>query len=137
MSLPLDASGDITDSDRVSWRWPRDTPYVPSPLLYGDMLYFNKLNNAVLTCLEAKSGQPIFESVRLPSLTNIYASPVGAADRVYLVGRDGTTLVLKRAAMLEVLATNQLDDSFDASPAIVGKQLLLRGQRHLYCLESR
>lgn len=137
MSLPLDASGDITDSDQVAWRWHRDTPYVPSPLLFGDWLYFNKLNNAVLTCLDVTTGKPIFESVRLPSLTNIYASPVGAADRVYLVGRDGTALVLKRAATLEVLATNKLDDSFDASPAIVGKQLFLRGQRHLYCLESK
>lgn len=137
MSLPLDATGDITGSDRIAWRWERDTPYVPSPLLYGDMLYFNKLNNAVLTCLDAKTGKPILESARLPSLTNIYASPVGAADRVYLVGRDGIALVLKRAATLEVLATNKLDDSFDASPAIVGKQLFLRGQRHLYCIESK
>ena len=137
VSLPLDASGDITQSDRIAWSWVRDTPYVPSPLLYGDRLYFNKLNNAVLTCLDAKSGQPILESVRLPSLLNIYASPVGAADRVYLTARDGTTLVLKRAATLEVLATNKIDDSIDASPAIAGKQLFLRGQRHLYCLEAQ
>ena len=137
MSLPLDASGDITGSDRIAWRWERDTPYVPSPLLYGDMLYFNKLNSAVLTCLDAKTGKPILESIRLPSLTNIYASPVGAADRIYFVARDGTTLVLKRSATLEVLATNKLDDAIDASPAIVGTQLFLRGQRHLYCFESR
>lgn len=137
MSLPLDASGDITGSESIAWRWQRDTPYVPSPLLYGDMLYFNKLNNAVLTCLDAKTGKPLFESVRLPSLSNIYASPVGASDRIYLVGRDGTALVLKRSATLEVLATNKLDDSFDASPAIAGRQLFLRGQRHLYCLESQ
>ncbi len=137
VSLPLDASGDITKSDRIAWRWERDTPYVPSPLLYGDRLYFNKLNNAVLTCLDAKTGKPILESVRLPSLLNIYASPVGAADRIYLTARDGTTLVIKRAEMLEVLATNKLDDSIDASPAIAGKQLFLRGQRHLYCLEAQ
>jgi outer membrane protein assembly factor BamB len=137
VSLPLDARGDITDSDRIAWRWVRDTPYVPSPLLYGDMLYFNKLNNAVLTCLDAKTGKPILESARLPTLLNIYASPVGAADRIYLVARDGATLVLKRSATLEVLATNKLDDSIDASPAIAGKQLFLRGQRLLYCLETR
>lgn len=136
MSLPLDATGDITDTDRIAWRYSRDTPYVPSPLLYGDWLYFNKLNNAVLTCLDVKTGKPIFESARLPTLTNLYASPVGAADRIYLVGRDGTTLVLKRSNTIEILATNKLDDSIDASPAIVGRQLFLRGQRHLYCFES-
>jgi hypothetical protein len=34
------------------------------------------------------------------------------------------------------LATNRLDDGFDASPVVVGLQLLLRGQRYLYCLEE-
>jgi outer membrane protein assembly factor BamB len=135
MSLPLDAQGDITNGERIAWKWTRDTPYVPSPLLYGDLLYFNKLNNGVLTCLDAKSGKPVIESARLPSITNIYASPVGAAGRVYLVGRDGTALVLKRGSDVEVLATNKLDDLIDASPALAGKQLFLRGQQHLYCFE--
>jgi outer membrane protein assembly factor BamB len=137
MSLPLDATGDITGSDRIAWRYNRDTPYVPSPLLYGDLLYFNKLNSAVLTCLDAKTGKPVLESTRMPGLSNIYASPVGAADRVYYVGRDGATLVFKRGATLDVLATNKLDDSFDASPAIAGRQLFLRGQKHVYCFETQ
>ena len=136
MSLPLDANGDITDSERIAWHYEKDTPYVPSPLLYGEMLYFNKLNSAILTCLDAKNGQPILESVRLQGLSNVYASPVGAADRVYFVGRDGTTLVLKRSQALEVLATNKLDDSIDASPALAGRQMFLRGQQHVYCLEE-
>jgi outer membrane protein assembly factor BamB len=136
VSLPLAAKGDITGGDQIAWRYDRDTPYVPSPLLYGDMLYFNKSNNAVLTCLDAKTGQPLLDATRLEGLSNMYASPVGAADRVYLVGRNGTTLVLKRAPTLEVLATNKLDDLMDASPAIAGKQLFLRGEKHLYCLES-
>jgi hypothetical protein len=79
----------------------------------------------------------LLEAVRLPALSNIYASPVGAADRVYFTGRDGTTLVLKRSPSLEVLATNKLDDAIDASPAICGKQLFLRGRRNLYCLEEK
>jgi hypothetical protein len=137
MSLPLDAEGDITDSDRIAWRYESDTPYVPSPLLYGDMLFFNKSNTAVLTCLDARTGNPLMEAVRLPGLTNLYASPVGAADRIYLAGRDGTTLVIKRGAELEVLATNKLDDSIDASPAMCGKQLFLRGRQNLYCLEAK
>lgn len=136
LSLPLDAEGDITDSDRIAWRYQRDTPYVPSPLLYGELLFFNKSNTAILTCLDAESGKPLLEAVRLPGLSNIYASPVGAADRIYVTARDGTTLVLKRAAAVEVLATNKLDDSIDASPAIAGKQLLLRGRQRLYCLEA-
>jgi hypothetical protein len=105
-------------------------------LLYGDRLYFNKVNSAILTCLNARTGAPVMEAARLPELNNIYASPVGAADRVYFVGRDGTTLVLRHASKLEPLATNRLEDPIDASPAIVGKQMLLRGRKFLYCVES-
>ncbi|MEK6258267.1 MAG: PQQ-binding-like beta-propeller repeat protein [Planctomycetota bacterium] len=137
LSLPLKATGDITGSDLIAWKFDRDTPYVPSPLLYGDLLYFNKLNNGILTLLDARTGKPILESTRLQGLSNVYASPVGAADRVYFVGRDGTTVVLKRSATLEILATNRLDDLIDASPAIAGKQFFLRGQKHLYCLQSQ
>jgi outer membrane protein assembly factor BamB len=136
MAIPLDAKGDITDGHSVAWHFDRDTPYVPSPLLFGDQLYFNKVNSAILTCLNARTGETLIEATRLPGLSNIYASPVGAAERIYVVGRDGTTLVLKHGPKLEILATNRLDDAIDASPAIAGKQLLLRGRKALYCLES-
>jgi outer membrane protein assembly factor BamB len=136
VAIPLDASGDITDTNRIAWRYDRDTPYVPSPLLYGERLYFTKVNSAILTCLNARTGESILEATRLPGLNNIYASPVGAADRVYIVGRDGTTLVLKNGPRLESLATNRLDDQIDASPAIAGKQMLLRGHKYLYCIEA-
>ena len=136
MSIPLDATGDITGSDKIAWKFDRDTPYVPSPLLYGEMLFFNKLNNGILTCLDARTGKPIIEATRLQGLSNVYASPVGSADRIYFVGRDGTTVVLKRASSVEILATNKLDDLIDASPAIAGNQLFMRGQNHLYCLQN-
>ncbi|HEX5104369.1 MAG TPA: PQQ-binding-like beta-propeller repeat protein [Pirellulaceae bacterium] len=136
MSLPLGASGDITGTDKIAWQYERDTPYVPSPLLDGERLYFTKSNSAILTCLDVRTGKPILEAARLPGLSNIYASPVAAAGRIYLTGRDGTTLVLKRADKLEVLATNKLDDAIDASPAIAGNQFFLRGRRWLYCLQE-
>ena len=84
--------------------------------------------------LRRASGEALFGPKRLEGLRNVYASPVAAAGRVYLVGRDGGTLVIKDAGELEVLATNRLDDSFDASPAVVDNILLLRGKSHLYCL---
>ncbi|MBS0261933.1 MAG: PQQ-binding-like beta-propeller repeat protein [Planctomycetes bacterium] len=136
LGIPLDAQGDITDANRLAWRHDRDTPYVPSPLLYDGILYFTKSNAAVLTGLNAKTGQPVLEATRLPDLTNIYASPVAAAGRVYIVGREGTTLVFKAGPKFEPLATNRLEDPVDASPAIAGKQLFLRGRKFLYCLES-
>ena len=91
-----DAKGDITGTPaRSSWTLDRDTPYVPSPLLYDGILYFLKTNNGMLSAFDAKTGKPHYQVQRLEGVPNVFASPVGAAGRVYIAGRDGTTVVLK------------------------------------------
>lgn len=135
-AIPLDSTGDISDSDKIAWSRDRDAPYCPSPLLLGDKLYFNKSNGNVLTCLDARSGEPYIEKERLPDLKGIYASPVAAAGRIYFTGRDGTTVVIADAPKLEVLSTNKLDDSIDASPALVGNEIFLRSANSLYCISK-
>lgn len=128
------AEGDLTDSAALAWTHERDTPYVPSPLLDDGRLFFLKSNKAILTAFDAIEGKALFGPVRLEGLKGVYASPVGAAGRIYVVGRNGQTVVAKNAGELEVIATNSLDDRFDASPAIAGDALFLRGRKHLYCL---
>ena len=71
---------------------------------------------------------------RLNGLPEVYSSPVAARGRVYITSRDGTTLVIRHGSRFEVLATNSLDDGFDASPALVDRELYLRGNRYLYCI---
>jgi outer membrane protein assembly factor BamB len=137
-AIPLDSTGDITGvDDKLAWRRRKPgTPYVPSPLLWGDLLYFPSSNKGVLSCLNAKTGEPVFDRTRVEGIENIYASPVGAADKAYITGREGNTVVIKRGGEFEILATNKLDDRFDASAAIVGKQIFLRGNEHLYCISA-
>ncbi len=137
LAIKLGRTGDLTDTDAIAWRHGKATPYVPSPLLYGDRLYFFSGNNAILSCHDAKTGQPVFSEERLAGPSGFYASPVGADGRVYLAGRNGTSVVLKHGAGLEVLATNVLEDRFDASPAAVGGALFLRGHDHLYCIAEK
>ncbi|MCW5558075.1 MAG: PQQ-binding-like beta-propeller repeat protein [Verrucomicrobiae bacterium] len=132
--IRLDRTGDLTDSDAIVWSHKKSTPYVPSPMIYGNHLYFLAGNNAMLSIFDAETGKPGVEAERLNGLMGVYASPVGAAGRVYLLGRDGGALVLKDALALEVLATNKLDDGFDASPAVAGADLFLRGRENLYCI---
>jgi len=56
---------------------------------------------------------------------------------VYVLGRDGKCLVLKKGTKLEILATNKLDDQTDASIAAVGKELFIRGHKSLYCIAEK
>ena len=126
------ARGDLDGTAAVLWSRDRDTPYVSTPLLYRGQLYFFKHVLSLLTSVDAATGATRF-SERVP-LGNVFASPVGAAGRVYLVGRDGKALVLAAGPKLTILAENQLDDGFDASPVVVGGDLYLRGRRFLYAL---
>ena len=136
LALPLGARGDISNSDKIIWSKDRGTPYVPSPVLYDGMLYFTQSNQSILTAVDSRTGETLLQRSRIPGVSNIYSSPVGADGRVYFTGRNGATVVLKRQNKLEVLATNKLDDEFNASPAMAGRQLFLRGRKSLYCIEN-
>lgn len=136
LALSLDAQGDVSNSDKILWSKNRGTPYVPSPLLADGMLYFTQSNQSILTAVDARTGETLLDRKRIPGLSNVYASPVSADGRLYFTGRNGTTVVLKRGKRIEVLASNQLDDEFNASPALAGNQLFLRGRKSLYCLEN-
>jgi len=130
-----DAKGDITDSDAVAWKYDGPgMPYAPSPLLYGDVLYSLDRNRSVLSCFDAKTGQKHYTRQRLEGMVGGYVSPVGASDRVYVLDRSGKTAVIKRGPKFELLASNAVDDRFTASPAVVGKEIYLRGRRYLYCI---
>ncbi|TWT53674.1 outer membrane biogenesis protein BamB [Rubripirellula amarantea] len=136
MAIPLTQTGDLSGSEKILWKKNKGTPYVPSPLLYDGLLYYSQSNQSILTCLDSKSGEVVFGPERVGQLSNIYASPVGASDRVYITGRNGVTVVLNRSLKFELIQTNQLDERFDASPAIAGNQLFLRGAEYLYCIEA-
>jgi outer membrane protein assembly factor BamB len=131
------AKGDITGTDAVAWSLNRDTPYVPSPLLYQGTLYFLKTNNGILTALDAKTGQPHYSAQRLDAVPNVFSSPVAASGHVYITGREGATVVLKHGPTLDIAAVNHLDDGFDASAALVDGEIYLRGYRYLYCIAEK
>ena len=130
------AQGDITGTDAVAWTLDKDTPYTPSPLLYEDYLYFFKINKEILSCFDATTGEIFYGPKKLEGVKGVYASPVGVDGRVYIVGRNGVSCVIKHGPKFELLAQNTLDDGFDASPIIVGNELYLRGRTHLYCIAS-
>jgi len=133
-----DAKGDLTGTKAIVWSLDRDTPYVPSPLLYDGFLYLLKSNSPILSVFDAKTGKPHYQLQRLDGLgSEIFSSPVGAAGRVYITGRDGHTLVVRHGGSFEVLARNILDDGFDASPAFVDNEMYMRGYRYLYSLGSK
>jgi outer membrane protein assembly factor BamB len=93
--------------------------------------------NGVLSCLDARTGKVYYEGERLRGLRRVMASPVAANGRIYVTSADGVTKVIAHGPTFEELATNHLDDIFEASPAIAGNEIYLRGREHLYCIAER
>jgi outer membrane protein assembly factor BamB len=132
-----DAKGEITGAPALAWSLDRDTPYVPSPLLVDGIIYFLKTNSGLMSAFDAKTGTPHYQVQRIEGVPNVFASPVAAAGRIYVVGREGTTAVLKPGPTFEMIRTNKLEDHFDASPALVDREMYLRGAKYLYSLAER
>ncbi|MCC6491610.1 MAG: PQQ-binding-like beta-propeller repeat protein [Pirellulales bacterium] len=135
-AIPLDARGDVSGTDKIAWHKNEPGPYVPSPLLYGDRLYYTKANTGVLSCVAPRTGLAAIDQQRLPGVDSMYASPVAAAGRVYFTSRSGATVVLRDGDKLEVLAANNVGEPVDASPAIVGHEMFIRGEKHLFCIRE-
>jgi outer membrane protein assembly factor BamB len=130
----LGGNGDIKGTENVAWTLNRGTPDIASPLLTSGRLYFYKAKNGILSCVDAATGKHHFENERIPGLGTIYASPVAAGGYIFLTDRDGDTVVIKDADQLEIVASNSVGETVDATPAPVGNELFIRGEKHLFCI---
>lgn len=129
------ARGNITGTDAVLWTYDKNTPYTPQPVLMNGKLYFMRVNNGFLSCIDAKTGEPFYENQRLVDISTLYSSPTGVKDRLYIAA-ENVVMVIKAGETFEILASNPVDDNFHASPVIVGNDLILRGFNSLYCFSE-
>ncbi|MHC2066296.1 outer membrane protein assembly factor BamB family protein [Bremerella sp. T1] len=136
-AISLDAKGDVTDNDDfIAWSRSDVGPYIASATLWKDRLYVTKSRDGVIYCLDANTGETIYGPERVPECSTLYSSLVAGGDRIYVSDRDGTTAVLKAGPDYDVLSVNQLNEGIDASLALLGNQIYLRGSDHLYCIEA-
>jgi len=112
----------------------RSSDNIPSLLAYDQRLYLLKGDSGQLTVMDSASGDVEYGPERLKGVSEAWASPVIAGGRLYVAGRDGRVDVLSLAPEVRSLAVNVLEDGFDASPAVAGNELFLRGKSHLFCL---
>lgn len=133
------AVGDISlksgeqKNDFIAWRASNGSPYTPTPIIYGELLYA-LADNGVLSAYDAKTGERIYQQ-RLPS--SFSASPVAADGRLYLASEDGDVFVVKAGRQYELLARNTMGQPLMGTPAISQGMLVVRGESVLYALAER
>jgi outer membrane protein assembly factor BamB len=121
LAIKLGGRGNVTTS-HVQWRVPTGGPYVPSLVFYDGLLYMAG-ELGIVSAIDVTNGERIWQE-RIGGLFT--ASPVAGDGKVYLVSESGETVVLAAGRTPKILARNQLDGHFVASPAIAGGRLVLR-----------
>ncbi len=122
----------VTDS-HVVWKVTRNVPTRPSPVLAGELLYLVD-DGGIASCLVAKTGEELWRE-RIGG--NYSSSPIASGNRLYFLNEEGKATVLEQGRVFKILAQNQLDDGFMASPAVYGRSLFLRTKTHLYRIEEK
>ena len=126
--------GDVTDT-HVAWKTTRGSPFVPSPLVYGDYLYLVNDMSSIITCLNAKTGETIWQDrLGRPQREGISASPVIVDDKLFVTTDDGQTFVMKTGPEFELLHTNDIGERTLASPALVAGMWYIRTASQLIAI---
>jgi outer membrane protein assembly factor BamB len=135
LCLKPDGSGNITDKHEHSyWRWTRDTPDVPSPLVVGDTLYLCD-EDGNFSAVDAKTGKVAFK--RPTTRDRHRASPVYADGHIYLTARKGVVTVAKAGRQFEIVSVNDMGEPITASPVIANGRLYLRSFDALYAIGTK
>lgn len=126
--------GDVTGS-RVAWRTTRGSPFVPSPVVYGDYLYQINDMSSIVTCLNARTGETVWqERLGRPRREGISASPVVVDDKLFVTNDEGRTFVLGTGPEFELLHVNDIGAPTLASPALVDGVWYIRTADELFAV---
>ena len=133
---PGDARGKLDPKAGVLWRFQKNLPYIPAPLLYQDVFYMVK-DGGIVTALDTASGKPLKEGRSPNALGEYYASPIAADGKIFLANTEGKITVLKAGAQWEVLGVNDLGEEIHATPALSGGRIYVRTRSSIYCFGTK
>ena len=136
-AVKVGGSGDIT-TDRL-WQQFEKKDKIPqrvgTGMIVGDHVYMVE-ENGVPKCWELTTGKEVWQVEKRPSSTT-WGSMVHAQGRLYVLMRNGDTLVFAASPKYELLASNQLGEQTNSSPAISNGELFLRTFRNLWCISAK
>jgi outer membrane protein assembly factor BamB len=130
LAIRLGGSGDMTDK-AIRWKYQRSVPQLPSPLLYGGVLYMVN-DNGIVTVLNPDTGELLKQGRLTGAPGPVFASPVAADGHVYFTTEAGAVVVVLPGADLTVKTVNALNEDAYATPAIADGRLYVRTTQALY-----
>jgi outer membrane protein assembly factor BamB len=126
-------TGDVTKT-HLKWNVPRVPEGFSSPVIAGDYVY--RLHNpGILKSWKLDTGEQVINE-RLHGISTA-ASPFATPDGRLYFASAGKSYVLKAGPTLDILATNILTETSEASPAVSDGKIFLKGSKVLYCIGKK
>ncbi|HUP40690.1 MAG TPA: PQQ-binding-like beta-propeller repeat protein [Vicinamibacterales bacterium] len=126
--------GNVTRT-HLAWSSPKGSPFVPSPIIYGDQLYMVNDMASIVTAFEAATGKVLWQGrLGVAQREGFSASPVAVDMKVFFTNDQGETFVLRAGPTFELLRTNNIGESTLASPALVEGRWYIRTDRSLFSI---
>lgn len=121
------------DQEREVWSYNKGTGYIPSPILHGDYVYLIS-DGGILTCLDARTGDVVYEGGRVPIPARFASSIVAFGGKLLLSSQDGDSFVIQAGPEHKVISTNSINEPIWATPAIADGKIFIRGEHTLFAI---
>ena len=129
--------GDVTNT-HVAWATPRGSPFVPSPILHGDVLYTINDMQSIVSAFDARTGDNLWQGrLGVATREGFSASPVAVDGKVFFTNDDGETFVLRAGKTFDLLHVNRMGERTLASPALVDGRWYIRTAQNLYAIGAK
>ena len=91
-----------------------------------------------MSCLRHRSHAAGLPTPPHPPRHTCWPTIIQPTDRLYLTSQQGTTFVFAPdATKWTQLATNELDEKVNATPAVSNNQIFIRTADYLYCIQKK
>jgi outer membrane protein assembly factor BamB len=130
-------NGELSDTDRL-WRLERAKSAIGSGVIHQGHLY-NISQDGMAQCLDAKTGKTIWEErLKGPGTRSSSWSSILLSDgKLYIPNQSGDIFVLRASPTFEILATNSLGESMNASLAASEGNIFVRTEKSLWCFSAK
>lgn len=132
-AVELDLEGDHSHEDAWAWSYNKGTAYVVSNLVYDGRLFLVS-DGGVVTCLDARSGEVIYEGGRFPGRGRFMASPIVVDGKMLLISTDGDAAFIGTGPEFKILSQSSLGEPVIATPSVATGRLYIRAERHLFAI---
>jgi outer membrane protein assembly factor BamB len=141
-AIRLESRGDITPADpgttnaAIAWAHARQGAYMQTPIVVGDRVYGCQ-DNGVLTCFDASTGAIHYNARLGDGGEGFTASPVSDGRHLYFASELGNVHVVPATDKFSAVATNRLNETCMATPAISDGVLFFRTRNKLIAAGSK